>query len=57
MADALSRFPQKSQAKEKTLKDKNSQILYRLQTLLTSVNIIGLSLLGLALVATLSPLH
>ncbi len=28
MADILFRFPQKSQAKEETLRDKNFQILY-----------------------------
>ncbi len=56
-ADALSRFPQKSQAEEETLRDENSQILHRLQTSLTRVNIAGLSLLGLASAADLSPLY
>ncbi len=56
-ADALSRFPQRSQAKEETLRDENSQILHCLQILLTRANIAGLSLSGLALAADLSPLH
>ncbi len=46
VADTLSRFPSRSQAEEKTLKDENSQILYHLQTSLTRANIAGLSLLG-----------
>ncbi len=56
-ADALSCFPQRSQAEEKTLRDENSQILHRLQTSLTRANIAGLSLSGLASAADLSPLH
>ncbi len=56
-ADALSHFSQKSQAKEKTLRDKNSQILHCLQTSLIRTNITGLRFLGLALIADLSPLH
>ncbi len=56
-ANALSRFPQKSQTKEETLRDVNSQILYRLQTSLTRANLAGLNLLGLTSAADLSPLH
>ncbi len=52
--DALSRFSQKGQVEEKTLKDENPQIFHRLQTSLTRANIAGLSLLGLALAADLS---
>ncbi len=55
--DALSRFPQRSQAEEETLRDENSQILYCLQTLLTRANITDLSLLGLVSAADLSPLY
>ncbi len=55
--DAFSRFPQRSQAKEETLRDENSQILHHLQTFLTKTNIAGLSLSGLALAVDLSPLH
>ncbi len=55
-ADALSHFPQRSQAEEKTLRDENSQILHRLQTSLTKANIASLSLLGHQ-AADLSPLH
>ncbi len=55
--DALSHFPQRSQAKEETLRDKNSQILYRLQTSLTRANIVGLSLLSRVSVTDLSPLY
>ncbi len=56
-ADTLSCFPQRSQAKEETLRDENFQILYRLQTSLTRANIVGLSLLGLASAADLALLH
>ncbi len=56
-ADALSRFPQRSQAKEETLRDENSQIFHRLQTSLTRANIASLSLSSLASVADLFPLH
>ncbi len=55
-ADALFRFPQKSQAKKETLRDENSQILHCLQTSLTKANIAGLSLSGHQAV-DLSPLH
>ncbi len=55
--DVLSHFPQRSQAEEETLRDENSQILHRLQSSLIRANIAGLSLLGLALTADLSPLH
>ncbi len=57
VADALSCFPQRSQAKKETLKEENFQILHRLQTSLTRINIVGLSLLGLASAADLFPLH
>ncbi len=46
VADALSRFSQRCQAKEKTLRDENIQILYRLQTSLTRASLVGLSLSG-----------
>ncbi len=46
IADALSHFPQRSQVKEKTLWDGNTQILYYLRTLLTKASLVGLSLLG-----------
>ena len=39
VADALSRFAQKSQDKEKELQAENGQILYCLQKLLTSANL------------------
>ncbi len=45
-ANALSRFPQRSQAKEETLRDENTQILHRLQTSLIRASLAGLSLLG-----------
>ncbi len=57
VADTLYCFFQKSQAKEKTLRNKNSQIFYRLQNSLIKTNIAGFSLLGLALAADLSLLH
>ncbi len=44
--DALSHFPQRSQAKEETLRDKNTQILHRLQTSLTKASLARFSLLG-----------
>ncbi len=56
-ADALSRFPQRSQAEEKTLRDENSQILHRLQTSLIRNNIACLSLSGQTSAADLSPLY
>ncbi len=55
--DALSRFPQRSQAEEEIFRDENSQILHRLQISLIRANIAGLSLLGPALPADLSALH
>ncbi len=57
VVDALSRFPQRSQAKEETLRDENSQILYRLQTSLIRANIASLSFLGLISVADLLSLY
>lgn len=45
-ADALFCFPQRSQAKEETLREENSQNLHQLQTSLTRANIVGLSLSG-----------
>ncbi len=45
-ADALFCFSQRSQAKEKTLWDENTQILHRLQTSLTRASLAGLSLSG-----------
>ena len=57
MIDTLSCFVQRSQAKEETLRDENSQIFHYLQVALTKVTIARLSLLGLALVTDLSPLY
>ena len=62
-ADALSRFPQRSQAEEDALRAENSQILHRLQASLTRASLAGLSLSALAAnsseapTASLSPLH
>ncbi len=56
MADALSCFPQKNQAKEKTLQDENTQILYRLQMLPAKAILTGLCLLGYQ-TAKLLPLY
>ncbi len=56
-ADALSRFPQKSQTEEETLRAENSQILHRLQSLLTNTSLEGLSLSGHTAGTNLSPLH
>ena len=44
-ADALSRFPQRSQDKEDELRAENSQMLYRLQNSVTNASLAGLSLL------------
>ncbi len=62
-ADALSRFLQRSQAEENTLRAVKSQILHRLQASLTKANLAGLSLSALAAnsseppAASLNPLH
>ncbi len=56
-ADTLFCFLQRSQAKEKTLKDKNSQILHCLQISLIRAMIAELNLSSLALVTDLLPLH
>ena len=45
-ADALSRFPQKSEDEEDELQAENGQILYRLQNSLTNASLAGLSLLS-----------
>ena len=45
-ANALSRFPQKSQNKEDKLQAENDQIFYCLQNLLTNASLAGLSLLS-----------
>ena len=42
-ADALSRFPQKSQDEEDELRAENGQILHRLQNSLTNTSLAGLS--------------
>ncbi len=55
--NALSYFPQRSQAKKETFRDENSQILHHLQSSLTRANIASLTLLGLASAADLFPLH
>ena len=52
-ADALSRFPQRSQAEEETLRAENSQIIHRSQSSLTNASLGGLSLSD----HKLSPLH
>ncbi len=57
VADTLFCFLQKSQTKEETLRDKNSQIFHYLQTSLIKTNIAGLNLLGLAWVVAISPLY
>ena len=46
VADALSRFLQKSQDKEDELQAKNGQIFYYLQNSLTNTSLAGLSLLS-----------
>ncbi len=56
-ADALSRFPQRSQAEEKTLRAENSQIFHRLRSSLTNASLVGLSLSGHTKGTNLSPLH
>ena len=56
-ADALSRFLQRSLDEEKKLWAKNTQIFYCLQTPLTKVSLIGLSLSGLSVLSKLLPLH
>ena len=61
-ADALSRFPQRSQSEEEELRTENTQILHRLQSLLTNASLSGLSLSGHSTgsqvkAANLSPLH
>ena len=43
-ADALSRFPQRSQDEENELRAKNGRILHRLQNSLTNASLAGLSL-------------
>ena len=53
-ADALSRFPQRSHDEEEKLRAENTQILHRLQTLLTNASLSGLSLNS---ATDLSPLH
>ena len=45
-ADALSRFPQRSQDEKDELRAENGQILYYLQNLLTNASLAGLSLLS-----------
>lgn len=47
MADALSRFPQRSQAKKNTFRDENFQIFYYLQASLIKATIVKLSISGL----------
>ena len=56
-ADTLSRFSQRSQTEEKTLKDENSQIFYRLQASLIRTTIARLSFSSLDLAMGLSPFH
>ena len=61
-ADALSRFPQRSQSEEEELRAENTQILHRLQSSLTNASLSGLSLSGHNIgsqteAANLSPLH
>ena len=43
-ADALSRFPQRSQSEEEELRAENTQILHRLQSSLTNASLLSLSL-------------
>ena len=59
-ADALSRFPQRSQSEEEELRAENTQILHRLQSSLTNASLSGLSLSGHTTgsqAENLSPLH
>lgn len=49
MADVLSYFSAKSQAKEKMFGDENIQIFHDLQILFTKASIVGLIFLGLSL--------
>lgn len=57
MVDVLPYFPQRSQVKEETLIDENTQILYRLQTSLIWTIIAELGLLGLASTTNLSLIY
>ena len=54
-ADALSRFPHRSQSEEEELRTENTQILHRLQSSLTNASLSGLSCTSLE--SRLSPLH
>ena len=61
-ADALSRFPQRSQSEEEELRVENTQILHWLQSSLTNASLSGLSLSGHNIgsqteAANLLPLH
>ena len=56
-ADALSRFPQRSQDKEDELQAENGQIFCRLQNSLTNASLAGLSLLASSSSFLLSYLH
>lgn len=55
--DILSRFSQRSQIKEKTLRNKNFQILHHLQTSLIRTNILTFSFSSFILAANLSLLR
>lgn len=54
-ADALSRFPQRSQSEEEDLQAENTQIVHRLQSSLTNASLSGLSLSST--LSSLTPLH
>ena len=61
-ADALSRFPQRSQSEEEELRAENTQILYWLQSSLTNASLLDFSLSGHNIesqieAANLLPLH
>ena len=56
-ADALSRFPQRSQDQEDELRAENGQILHRLQNSLTNASLAGLSLSATSSSSLLSHLH
>ncbi len=57
VADALSRFPQRSRAEEETFQAENSQILHRLQSSLTNASLAGLSLSSHTVGTNSFPLH
>ena len=55
VANALFRYLQRSLVEKKDLRNENTQILHRLQSLLTNASLLGLSISLSS--STLSPLH